>query len=38
MAFKIIGGLLIAFGLIDVIGSFTGLDVWYDWFVETNGK
>ncbi len=28
---KIIGGLLIAFGLVDVIGSFAGLDVWGEW-------
>lgn len=28
---KIIGALLIAFGLVDIIGSFTGLDVWSDW-------
>ena len=28
---KIIGGLLIAFGLLDMIGSFTGLDVWGEW-------
>ncbi|MGJ8641737.1 MAG: hypothetical protein ACSHYA_20270 [Opitutaceae bacterium] len=28
---KIIGGLLVAFGLIDCIGSFTGLDVWGEW-------
>ncbi len=28
---KIIGGLLIAFGLVDMIGSFTGLDVWGEW-------
>ena len=28
---KIIGGLLIAFGLVDLIGSFTGLDVWGEW-------
>ena len=29
--FKIIGGLLVAFGLVDMIGSFTGLDVWGEW-------
>ena len=29
--FKIIGGLLVAFGLVDMIGSFTGLDVWVEW-------
>ena len=28
---KIIGGLLIAFGLVDVVGSFAGLDVWGEW-------
>jgi len=28
---RIIGGLLIAFGLVDMIGSFTGLDVWGEW-------
>ena len=28
---KIIGGILIAFGLVDMIGSFTGLDVWGEW-------
>ena len=28
---RIIGGLLIAFGLVDMIGSFAGLDVWSDW-------
>lgn len=28
---KIFGGLLIAFGLVDMIGSFTGLDVWGEW-------
>lgn len=27
----VIGGLLILFGLIDLIGSFTGLDVWGEW-------
>ena len=31
MALKIIGGLLIAFGLLDLIGSFAGLDVWGEW-------
>ena len=25
---KIIGGIIILFGLTDLIGSFTGLDVW----------
>jgi hypothetical protein len=28
---KIIGGILIAFGLMDVIGSFIGIDVWGEW-------
>ena len=28
---KIIGGVFIAFGLLDLIGSFTGLDVWGQW-------
>ena len=28
---KVIGGLLIAFGLVDMIGSWTGLDVWTEW-------
>jgi hypothetical protein len=28
---KIIGGLFIAFGLVDMIGSFTELDVWGEW-------
>lgn len=28
---KLIGGLIIAFGLLDLIGSFTGLDVWGEW-------
>jgi len=28
---KIVGGILIAFGLVDMIGSFTGLDVWSEW-------
>ena len=32
MALRIIGGLLIAFGVVDVVGSFLGLDVWNDWF------
>jgi hypothetical protein len=29
---KIIGYLLVAFGFVDFIGGFTGLDVWKDWF------
>ena len=28
MALKIVGGLLIAFGLVDLIGSYTDFDVW----------
>lgn len=28
---KIIGGLFIAFGLVDLVGSYTGLDVWGEW-------
>ncbi len=28
---KIIGGLFIAFGVLDMIGSYTGLDVWGEW-------
>ncbi len=28
---RIIGGVLIAFGLLDMIGSFNGLDVWGEW-------
>jgi hypothetical protein len=28
---KVIGGLLAAFGLVDMIGSFIGLDVWGEW-------
>jgi len=26
-----IGGMLLAFGLVDLIGSFAGIDVWTDW-------
>ena len=34
---KLLGIALIVFGLIDLIGSWTGLDVWYDWLgVELN--
>ena len=30
---KIIGALLVIFGIIDLAGSWIGdLDVWYDWF------
>ncbi|HEB59769.1 MAG TPA: hypothetical protein ENJ01_11135 [Gammaproteobacteria bacterium] len=29
---KILGVLLILFGLTDFIGSYAGLDVWTDWF------
>ena len=28
---KIIGGFLICFGLVDIGGSYAGLDVWTDW-------
>ena len=28
---KIIGGLLFAFGVADVVGSFAGVDVWGEW-------
>lgn len=28
MIFKIIGGVIVAFGLADLVGSFTGVDVW----------
>lgn len=28
---KIAGGLLVTFGLLDLIGSFVGLDVWGEW-------
>ena len=31
MVLKIVGGLLGAFGFVDLIGSFTGLDVWTEW-------
>jgi len=31
MTMKIIGGLLILFGLVDIGGSYAGLDVWTDW-------
>jgi hypothetical protein len=31
MVLKILGGLLVVFGLVDLIGSFTGLDVWTEW-------
>ena len=35
---KLLGIALIVFGLIDLIGSWTGLDVWSDWLgVELNG-
>lgn len=27
----IIGGLLILFGIVDLVGSFAGFDVWGDW-------
>ena len=28
---KIIGAVLFLFGLVDLIGSYAGLDVWGDW-------
>ncbi len=28
IAFKVVGALLIVFGLVDLIGSFTGFDLW----------
>ncbi len=28
---RIIGGLLIAFGVVDMVGSYTNLDVWGEW-------
>ena len=31
MAFKIIGGVFIAFGAVDLLGSFLGWDVWGQW-------
>ncbi len=31
MVLKIIGWLLVTFGVVDVVGGFTGLDVWTDW-------
>lgn len=31
MVFKIIGGLLVAWGVADVGGSWMGIDVWADW-------
>ncbi|MEM7168032.1 MAG: hypothetical protein AAF581_21445, partial [Planctomycetota bacterium] len=31
MALKVIGGLLIVFGGLDLIGSFAVFDVWTDW-------
>ncbi len=31
MPLKIIGGILFAFGLVDLIGSYSGLDIWNDW-------
>ncbi len=32
MVFKVLGCLLIGFGLVDWIGSYADLDVWMDWF------
>ena len=31
MPLAIIGALIFAFGIVDIIGSFTGLDVWGEW-------
>ena len=31
MIIKVVGAALIVFGLIDLVGSFAGLDVWTDW-------
>ena len=31
MALKIAGGLLFVFGVVDLIGSFAGFDVWTDY-------
>ena len=31
MPVAIIGALVFAFGIVDIVGSFTGLDVWTDW-------
>ena len=28
MALKVIGGLLVAFGAVDLVGSFAGFDLW----------
>jgi len=28
IAMMVIGGVLIAFGLVDLVGSFTGFDLW----------
>ncbi|MEE9314038.1 MAG: hypothetical protein V3V02_05250 [Rhizobiaceae bacterium] len=32
MIFKIIGGILIAWSLADVVGNLMGVAVWKDWF------
>ena len=38
LSLKIIGGLLVVFGLVDLLGSFGSLDVWADWLgVELTG-
>jgi hypothetical protein len=38
LALKVIGGLLVVFGVVDLLGSFGSLDVWADWFgVELTG-
>jgi hypothetical protein len=31
MVLIIVGGVLILFGLVDLIGSFTGFDLWGEW-------
>ncbi len=31
MPIAIIGALIFVFGIIDIVGSFTGLDVWGEW-------
>lgn len=31
MAFKVIGGLLIAWGVLDFGLSWTGTDIWFEW-------
>ena len=31
MILKVIGGVLVIFGIVDLVGSFAGLDVWGEW-------